>query len=72
MKVKYKISVSSDVEETLKYPYVQIKIEIKNRSRTTILLIKGIINIKTHHKGQNTQMNKKHKIFTLVYTFITL
>ena len=42
MKVKYKISVSSDAEETLKYPYVQIKIEIRNRSRTTIPLIKGI------------------------------
>ena len=29
-------------KETLKYPYVQIKIEIRNRSRTTIPLIKGI------------------------------
>ena len=29
-------------KRTLKYPYVQIKIEIRNRSRTTIPLIKGI------------------------------
>ena len=32
MKVKVKISVSSDDEETLKYPCVQIQIEIGNRN----------------------------------------
>ena len=56
MKVKYKISVSSDAEETLKYPYVQIKIEIRNHSRTTIPLIKGI-----HHPDTCTgQALSKH------------
>ena len=61
MKVKYKISVSSDAEETLKYPYVQIKIEIRNRSRTTIPLIKGI-----HHPDTCTDRHcqtRQHKVF---------
>ena len=53
MKVKYKISVSSYDEETLKYPYVQIKIEIRNRNWTTIPLIKGI-----HHPDTGQVLSK--------------
>ena len=56
MKVKYKISVSSDAEETLKYPYVQIKIEIRNRNMTTILLIKGTHQIQPHLLLDNVQI----------------
>ena len=42
LKVKDKISVSSDDEETLKYPYVQIQFQIGNCNRTANSLIKGI------------------------------
>ena len=58
MKVKVKILVSSDDEETLKYPYVQIRIEIRSRNRTAIPLIKDI-----HHPDIGHCQTHQHKVF---------